>query len=312
MAKIALAAGAGIAGGVGGFLLGGPLGAVQGAVSGVSLGLAVGNMLFGKHPPGQAPLQDLNVSSSADGTPIPFGYGTHRFAGQVIWSPGITYRKLDIGKGGPRASTFAYSASFAAAFGEGPSSIGRIWGDSKLIYKGGQPFGQVTVWTPTGIYHLDDLVSYRWNPGAGYLTAIFQCLLTSQNIVPPGNSLYWSSSGYAFYDDATQYYPGNEVVYPGDASSNPRNGAVYAASLPTKGCNPLDCTDAWHPLSSYYAVPTLYPGDETQDPDPLIQGIQGADRTPAFRGVAYGVWEDFPLDNFGSRIPNLRAEVTFA
>jgi hypothetical protein len=47
----------------------------------------------------------------------------------------------------------------------------------------------------------------------------------------------------------------------------------------------------------------LYLGDETQEPDPLIEAHQGA--APAYRGLAYAVFEDFHLKRFGNRIPAL-------
>ncbi|MBI1186920.1 MAG: hypothetical protein GC206_06235 [Alphaproteobacteria bacterium] len=53
----------------------------------------------------------------------------------------------------------------------------------------------------------------------------------------------------------------------------------------------------------------LHRGDETQDPDPLIEAIEGADDAPAYRGLAYVVFEDLPLDAFGNVIPQLSFEV---
>lgn len=61
---------------------------------------------------------------------------------------------------------------------------------------------------------------------------------------------------------------------------------------------------------SKYSPPTFYTGSETQTADPLIVAKEGANVTPAYRGVAYAVWEDFPLADFGNRLPNIRAEVT--
>lgn len=61
---------------------------------------------------------------------------------------------------------------------------------------------------------------------------------------------------------------------------------------------------------SKYQSPTLYTGSETQLPDSLIVSHQGATSTPAYRGTCYAVWEDFPLADFGNRLPNIRAEVT--
>lgn len=53
----------------------------------------------------------------------------------------------------------------------------------------------------------------------------------------------------------------------------------------------------------------LHLGTEDQEPDPLIVAIEGAGRAPAYRGVAYLVFENLPLDSFGRRAPNITAEV---
>jgi hypothetical protein len=279
-----------------------------------SIGLSLGSALIPQRRAGQAPLQDLNVSSSANGAPIPWGYGTQRYAGQVIWSPGLTYRTVNAssGKGGGQtARNYVYSASFAVAFGEGPATINRVWGDSKLIYKGGQSFGGFAPWSVTTSYVPEDLVSYNWNPGTGPLTALFQCIVANSGVLPAGNSLYWQVASYIFWDHTVQYEPGNEVAYPGLSTEAPQPGAIYACIKPSLGDHPDSSPAYWQPLNSYYAAPSFYPGNETQMPDPLIQGVQGADKTPAFRGICYGVWEQMPLANFGNRVPNLRAEVAF-
>ena len=52
----------------------------------------------------------------------------------------------------------------------------------------------------------------------------------------------------------------------------------------------------------------LYRGTETQGPDPLIEAVEGS--APAYRGLAYLVLEDFPLDAYGARLPQLAFEVT--
>ncbi|MEO0637005.1 MAG: glycoside hydrolase/phage tail family protein [Pseudomonadota bacterium] len=53
----------------------------------------------------------------------------------------------------------------------------------------------------------------------------------------------------------------------------------------------------------------VYLGSETQLPDPLIEAKQGFGKAPAYRGMAYVVLEDFPLESFGNRIPQLSFEV---
>ena len=56
-------------------------------------------------------------------------------------------------------------------------------------------------------------------------------------------------------------------------------------------------------------VMRFYPGDEAQSPDPLIVAKEGADNAPAYRGVAYVVFERLALEKFGNRIPQLSFEV---
>ena len=53
----------------------------------------------------------------------------------------------------------------------------------------------------------------------------------------------------------------------------------------------------------------VYRGGEEQLPDPLIEAKQGTGNAPAYRGLAYVVFERLPLDQFGNRIPLLQFEV---
>lgn len=53
----------------------------------------------------------------------------------------------------------------------------------------------------------------------------------------------------------------------------------------------------------------LHDGGDGQDPDPLIAAAEGTDGTPAYRGLAYAVFEDLPLADYGNRIPNLTFEL---
>ncbi|WP_028714363.1 glycoside hydrolase TIM-barrel-like domain-containing protein [Paracoccus sp. J55] len=53
----------------------------------------------------------------------------------------------------------------------------------------------------------------------------------------------------------------------------------------------------------------VYRGTESQEQDPLIAAIMGADATPAYRGTAYAVFEDLLLTDFGNRIPQITFEV---
>lgn len=53
----------------------------------------------------------------------------------------------------------------------------------------------------------------------------------------------------------------------------------------------------------------LHSGGEDQAADPLIAAAEGVGQTPAYRGIAYAVFEDLELADFGNRIPSLTFEV---
>ncbi|MFT0167477.1 phage tail protein [Paraburkholderia mimosarum] len=54
---------------------------------------------------------------------------------------------------------------------------------------------------------------------------------------------------------------------------------------------------------------TLYPGDENQTADPTMQSYLGAANTPAHRGLAYVVFNNLDLLQFGNVIPQFEFEV---
>lgn len=62
--------------------------------------------------------------------------------------------------------------------------------------------------------------------------------------------------------------------------------------------------------SAFAEYMAIYLGTEDQMPDPTIEAVEGAGNVEAYRGVAYVVFTDLPLDNYGNRIPNFRFEVT--
>ncbi len=53
----------------------------------------------------------------------------------------------------------------------------------------------------------------------------------------------------------------------------------------------------------------VYKGTQDQGVDPKILAIEGADFTPAYRGLAYIVFENFDLEKFGRRMPQINVEV---
>jgi hypothetical protein len=53
----------------------------------------------------------------------------------------------------------------------------------------------------------------------------------------------------------------------------------------------------------------LYLGDEDQPVDPFIASAEGSGNSPAYRGTAYAMFEDFQLADYGNRIPSLTFEI---
>ncbi|MFT4027600.1 MAG: phage tail protein [Novosphingobium sp.] len=53
----------------------------------------------------------------------------------------------------------------------------------------------------------------------------------------------------------------------------------------------------------------LHSGGYDQLPDPLIESAETPGQCPAFRGLAYAVFEDLQLEEFGNRIPALTFEI---
>jgi hypothetical protein len=53
----------------------------------------------------------------------------------------------------------------------------------------------------------------------------------------------------------------------------------------------------------------LHQGGEAQGVDPLIASAEGVGMAPAYRGLAYAVFENLQLGDFGNRIPSLSFEV---
>ena len=63
------------------------------------------------------------------------------------------------------------------------------------------------------------------------------------------------------------------------------------------------------PLETDGIIVRAHLGHADQMPDPWIAAKQGAGQTPAYRGLAYLVFERLPLAKFGNRVPQISVEV---
>ena len=65
-------------------------------------------------------------------------------------------------------------------------------------------------------------------------------------------------------------------------------------------------------LDLFQVAMRVHAGTQDQQPDGLIEAIEGAGNAPSYRGLAYVVFEDLPLEDYGNLIPNLAFEVIAA
>ena len=122
-------------------------GATIGAQVGALAGSFVDQALFGtggQNRTFEGPrLDDLRVTTSSEGAPIPRIYGAARVGGQVIWATEFEEQRVTRkaggqskgGSGGGGSTTqvsYLYYANFAVAIGEGEiTGLGRIWADGE-------------------------------------------------------------------------------------------------------------------------------------------------------------------------------------
>jgi hypothetical protein len=138
MAQLIIAA-AGAA--IGGALVPGVIGlGITGASAGWTIGSLIGSA-FAPAQKSQGPrLNDLSVSSSAYGTPIPYVQGSPRIAGQIVWAStkreiATTTRQGGKGGGKQKVTTYTYEVDLLILLTDNIiPGITRIWSNGKLIW----------------------------------------------------------------------------------------------------------------------------------------------------------------------------------
>lgn len=122
----------GVVGGVVGFYFGGP----QGAQLGFLAGSALGGAIDAPTTPATR-IGDLSVQASTYGVAMPYGYGSMRVAGNVIFCTDKreVITEDQAGKGGPTVETASYNVDIAIDLVGGPIvGISKIWMNGELIY----------------------------------------------------------------------------------------------------------------------------------------------------------------------------------
>lgn len=98
-----------------------------------------------------------------------------------------------------------------------------------------------------------------------------------------------------------------KLIY--DATNGNTGGMYRYGSVHVETTGATNLSDSVLGAMSGLSALRLYLGDETQEPDPLIEADQGAGQVPPWRGLVYVVFENLPLADFGNRLPNISAEI---
>lgn len=87
---------------------------------------------------------------------------------------------------------------------------------------------------------------------------------------------------------------------------------IYDAREQLEGESDEDYLARTSANAALLASTEMYLGTEDQLADPTIESIEGAGNVSGFRGLAYVVFTDFQLADYGNRVPNFRFEVASA
>lgn len=121
-----------------GFMVGGPAGAKVGWMAGA----LVGAYAFAETQKQEGPrLNDLKITGTDYGEPLPWVQGSPRIAGQIIWASERREHKHteSQGKGGGAESTsYTYTCDLMILLSENPiAGVGRVWANNEVVFAKG-------------------------------------------------------------------------------------------------------------------------------------------------------------------------------
>ena len=134
-----------------GFAVGGPMGAKIGWVAGSMIGSTFAPTQKSAGPR----LEDLTVSTSAYGTPIPYLAGSPRAAGQIVWAStkreiATTTEQGKGGGGGSEYTSYTYEVDLLYLLSDNEIvGVSRVWSNGELVYDGAT---SNNAWTSMTVY----------------------------------------------------------------------------------------------------------------------------------------------------------------
>lgn len=227
---------------------------------------------------------------------------------------------LAIGIGVAGALTGGLAWAGFLGFGIGGSALGAILGGAALGFSVGQAAGNILFpghSSVTGPRLSDSVVSSSANgspitrlKGGSRLAAQ---IIWSSGIKERKTTTTQSSKGSPSQTSTTYTYTCSfdAAFCESDGSANLSkiwgdSQLIYDTT--SKGAVAADKLLTGIGSDTAIVVPAIHRGGPTQQPDPTEQAALGIDVTPAYRGLLRAVYTDFPLAQFGNRIPNIRAE----
>jgi len=292
----------------------------------------------------------FRATKSEYGIPIPICYGpSNRIPGNIIWTSGVveTRRRKKVGGnifgGSSKVTTYNYSGDFAIALSARQiSRVTRIWANNRVIFESQDSSGAVPspVFNPKfeqAVIALDDHFDIFANQAARntFLADVATDPPPTFEATAEGGTNYvaswvpdeirdgirnvsaeWAAivdqyeAGVALTapDFPYELPPGSVTPVPGDTDA-----AIY---YQTNRVN-TSVFLGWYPRvrvsSSHVSVAdgiTVYPGTATQTADPTMEAALGVGNVPAYRGIAYVVFQNLDLTTeFRNSVPNFEFEI---
>ncbi|MHC1758330.1 MAG: phage tail protein [Negativicutes bacterium] len=248
----------------------------------------IDNKLFGPKAPNGPRLDSLKIQTSTYGNAIAKCYGVgSKVAGNIIWGTKFVEHKEKAGGKGGGGTTYTYTVSFAIGLCRGPIvGVKRIWTDGTAF-----PLYE-SKYKTAGTDRKKLKFSAVDSVAASVWTLTTKTVGESQVLgVKDADDVEYADCAFG------TYYDNDLVSFTVDKKTESTvipDGSVITLTV--------------QPHEALYTF-QLHLGTEAQTADSIIEAVEGAGNVPAYRGLAYIVFQDFPLHDFGWRIPNLTFEV---
>lgn len=280
---------------IAGNVLGGPVGAAVGGLLGSYIDANYIAPEFVDRPKIKPPqLGDLSIQNVDEGAPANHAIGPETpIVGAVMWTSDFIVNELEDevgGKGGGREVTTGYAVYVNVAVCVTHNellAIKKIKAEGNLLYDD-DPDQALTSSQLTFVKRSGTNIDIK-SPVGGPDLSIFR---SGFDIVVAGASN--SANDGTFRVDSARQWPdgSSRLRIRNPLGSNEAAGALIALSqaLPKFDTKKVENI-------------AIYLGTSTQNPDPIMESFEDTGNVPAYRGVAYVVFKNLYLNDYGNRIP---------